>query len=383
MFEKILKQIRINFQSEDFIPLHAPVFVGNEKKYLSECIDTTFVSYTGAFVGKFEEMVKTYTGSKYAVAMVNGTSALHLALHICGVERGNEVLTQALTFVATVNAITYTGAKPVFIDSEKTSLGMDPDKLEEFLHQETTMKDDGFCYNKTTGSRITACVPVHVFGHAFMVDKIKSICDRFNLILVEDAAESIGSYYKNQHTGTFGKAAILSFNGNKTITTGGGGMLLTNDADLAQKAKHLSTTAKIPHAYEFYHDQTAFNYRMPNVNAAIGCAQMECLNHFLLNKRELAHLYEAFFTETNIEFIKEPEQTKSNYWLNAIILKDRIERDEFLKYAIDNQVMCRPVWTLMNRLPMYERCQSTDLETASWLEDRVVNLPSSVRLFSR
>jgi len=380
MYSKIAAYIRELFQSAESIPLHAPKFIGNEKKYLNECIDSTFVSYVGAFVSKFEGLIKEFTGAKYAIATVNGTLALHAALQVCEVKAGDEVLTQVLTFVATVNAISYTGAKPVFIDSEKISLGMDPVKLEEFLHNETIIKDDGYCYNKVTGCKIAACVPVHIFGHALQIDKIKTICDQYNIVLIEDAAESLGSFYKNQHTGTFGKAAILSFNGNKTITTGGGGMVITNDEILAQKIKHITTTAKLPHAYEFYHDQIGYNYRMPNVNAAIGCAQMECLDLFLQNKRELAESYKMFFYNNNIDFVKEPENTRSNYWLNAIILNNRNERDGFLKYSNENQIMCRPVWVLMNKLQMYKNCQATNLETALWLEDRVVNLPSSVRL---
>jgi len=364
----------------DLVPLHAPVFTGNEKKYLNECIDTTFVSYVGRFVTLFEEKIAAYTGAKYAVAVVNGTCALEIALKLCGVKSGDEVLTQALTFVATSNAIAYCGGNIVFIDSEKQNLGMCPEKLEEFLTENTEIRADGYCYNKNTNNKVSACVPVHIFGHPCLIDKINEICSKHNIVVVEDAAESIGSTYFGKHTGTFGKTAVLSFNGNKTITTGGGGMIITDDEQLAKKAKYITTTAKVPHPYEFFHDELGYNYRMTNVNAAIGCAQMEKLDEYIANKRETAALYKEFFAKHKIEFFSEKENCFSNYWLNVIILKDREQREDFLKYTNENGVMTRPAWTLMNKLPMYKNCLHTNLDNAQWLEDRIVNIPSSVRL---
>ncbi|MCX6113443.1 MAG: LegC family aminotransferase, partial [Proteobacteria bacterium] len=289
-------------------------------------------------------------------------------------------LTQALTFVATVNAISHTGARSVFIDSELKTLGMCPEKLEEFLRNNCIIKDDGYTYNKKTNKRISACVPMHVFGHPVRIDEIIRICDKYNITVIEDAAESLGSYYRSKHTGLFGKMGILSFNGNKTITTGGGGMVITDDEFIAKRAMHITKTAKTPHPWEFIHDEVGYNYRLSNLNAAVGCAQMECFPEFLKNKRELAGIYKEFFSGINIEIISEPKDSKSNYWLNAIILKNREERDTFLKETNDNGVMTRPVWRLMNKLPMYKGCESTNLDIAQWLEDRVVNIPSSVRL---
>jgi len=380
MFELIIKFIRNIYNTDGYIPLHEPRFIGNEKQYLKECIDSTYVSYLGGFVERFENMVKEFTGAQHAIATANGTLALHAALKLTGVEPGDEVLTQALTFVATVNAISHCGAQPVFIDSEKENLGMSTEKLEEFLENEAVMKNDGYCYNKKTNRKILACVPMHVFGHPVKIDRILDVCERYNIALVEDSAESLGSFYKNKHTGTFGKIGILSFNGNKIITTGGGGMIITDDEVFAKQAKHILTTAKVPHKWEFIHDEVGYNYRMPNVNAAIGCAQMENLLVFLKSKREIALEYKNFFEEMGMEFFSEKDGCRSNYWLNAVVLKDRAQRDEFLEYCHNNGVMSRPVWTLMNKLLMYQHCQHTNLENAQWLEDRVVNIPSSVRL---
>lgn len=377
MFSEIVDFIRELYQQpEGIVPLHAPVFRGNEKKYLNECIDSTFVSYIGKFVTQFEELTIEYTGSKYAIAISNGTSALQIALLAVGVERGNEVITQPLTFVATANAISHCGATPVFVDVDKSTLGMSPEKLENILSEIAEIKSDG-CYNKYTHNKISACLPVHVFGHPCKIDEIVEICNRYNIVVIEDAAESLGSFYKGKHTGIFGKVGILSYNGNKTITTGGGGMILTNDKKLAEFVKHITTTAKVPYPWEFVHDQIAFNYRMPNVNAAIGVAQMESLDNFLTSKRKTAELYATFFKDKEIRFVKEPANVKSNYWLNAVILNNREERDNFLSFTNDNKIMTRPVWRLMNKLEMYKGCQSGDLSNAEWLEDRIVNLPSS------
>jgi perosamine synthetase len=379
LFIDIITTIRRIFHTDEFIPLHVPVFSGNEKKYLADCIDSGYVSSVGQYVNKFEEIFRNYVGGRFAVAAVNGTAALQVALRLTGVDRDEEVLTQALSFVGTANAIAYCGAKPVFLDVEKATLGMDPDKLAEFLRDAASMADDGRCYNKITGKRIAACVPVHIFGHPCRVDRIKELCDGYGIPVIEDAAESIGSLYKGKHTGRFGKIGIFSFNGNKTITTGGGGMLVTDDERLAHKAKHITTTAKVPHAWEYVHDEIGFNYRMPNINAALGCAQMESLDSYLEDKRELAMRYKEYFENTPFSFVTEPADCRSNYWLNAIILKDRGQRDAFLKYSNDNGVMTRPCWRLLNTLAMYKECETYRLETAQWLEDRIVNIPSSVR----
>ena len=378
MYKEVIDFIRKLYNTEDFIPLHTPVFMGNEKKYLNECIDSTFVSYVGKFVTRFEEMTAAFTGSKYAIAMSNGTSALQIALLAAGVESGDEIITQPLTFVATANAISHCGATPVFVDVDRATLGMSPEKLEVFLTEIAEIKPNG-CYNKFTHNKISACLPVHIFGHPCKIDEIVEICNKYNIAIVEDSAESLGSYYKGKHTGTFGKLGILSYNGNKTVTTGGGGMILTNDKEIAEFAKHIITTAKVPHPWEFIHDKVAYNYRMPNVNAAIGVAQMESLEFFLSSKRKTAKLYADFFKDKEIRLFTEPANTKSNYWLNVVILKSRDERDKFLKFTNENKVMTRPVWRLMNKLEMFKDCQTGDLSNAEWLADRVVNIPSSYR----
>ncbi len=379
-YKKIVQFIRQTFkQPEGFIPLHAPVFIGNEKKYLEECIDSTFVSSVGKFVDRFEEDIASFTSANKAVACVNGTNALHIALLLAGVKQNDEVVTQPLTFIATVNAISYCGAHPVFVDIDKDTLGLSPKALEIFLCNNTEQKADG-CYNKTTKRKIAAVVPMHTFGHPCRIDEIAKICNQYRIELIEDAAESLGSYYKGQHTGTFGKIGVLSFNGNKVITTGGGGMLLFNNIELANKAKHLTTQAKVPHPWEFVHDEIGYNYRMPNINAALGCAQLENLDKFIKAKRELARKYNLFFNELGVDFVLENKDSKSNYWLNAIILKDREERDAFLEYTNSKGIMTRPAWKLMNRLPMFQNAQCGDLSNAEWIADRLVNISSSVLL---
>lgn len=383
-FSAVIEFIRDTFRtSEAFIPLHEPRFAGNEKKYLEECIDSTFVSSVGKFVDRFEEMVTDFTGTSKAVVCVNGTNALHLALQLSNVKPDDEVITQPLTFIATANAISYCGASPVFVDVDRDTLGLSPRKLEEWLEENVEMKDgkvdnEAQAYNKLTGRRIAACVPMHTFGHPCRIDAIIEICNRYNIKVVEDAAESLGSYYKNQHTGTFAEIGVLSFNGNKTITTGGGGMLLFKDKILGEHAKHLTTQAKMPHKWEFRHDNIGYNYRMPNINAAIGCAQMEQLPNFLQAKRKLANAYDSFFSEKDLSFVKEPSNSYSNYWLNAILLNSREERELFLKQTNESGIMTRPVWELMNSLPMFRDCQKGDLSNAEWLADRLVNIPSSV-----
>ena len=380
MFEKIVSFIKSLYPTENPVPLHEPRFSGNEKKYLIDCIDTTYVSYVGQYVTRFEDEIRQLTGAKFAVAVSSGTAALHVALLLAEVTPGDEVITQPLTFVATANAISYCGAQPVFVDVERATMGLDPEKLNDFLINNATLKSDGRCYNKTTGRKIAACVPMHTLGHPVRIDQIMEICQKYHIPVVEDAAEALGSFYKGQHAGTFGDIGILSFNGNKPVTTGGGGMIITNDETLAAKAKHLTTTAKKPHPWEFFHDDVGYNYRMPNINAAVGCAQMECFAGVLENKRATAQIYNRFFQDAGIAFITEPAHACSNYWLNAIVLKDRQEREQFLAYSRGKGIQTRPVWKLMPDLSMYRHCQCTPLETAQWLEDRLVNIPSSVRI---
>jgi aminotransferase in exopolysaccharide biosynthesis len=377
-FPNIVSKIR-ELYGEGFIPLHAPYFGGNEKKYLNDCIDSTFVSSVGQYVNLFEQKLAEFTGAKYAVATVNGTSALHISLILAGVEASDEVLTQALTFVATANAISYIGASPIFIDVDRDTMGLSPEKLEKFLEKETFMNADGFCCNKSTGKRIKACVPMHTFGIPLRIEEIVQICKQHNIIVVEDTAESLGSYVNNIHTGNFGQLAAFSFNGNKTITCGGGGAIITNDETLAKRAKHLTTTAKSPHPFEFFHDEIGFNYRMPNLNAAVACAQLEQLDLFLENKRITAEKYSTFFKEIGVDFVNEITNTKANYWLNAIVLKNKEERDSFISYTNEHEIMTRPIWTLMNRLPAFKHAQTDDLINSYWLEERVVNIPSSYR----
>ena len=379
MFENVINFIQETYQTKDFIPLHEPKFIGNEKKYLTECIDSTFVSSVGKFVDEFEEKIASYTGAKYAIATSNGTSALHISLILANVEQDDEVLTQPLTFVATCNAISYCGAKPLFIDVDKETMGLSPIALKEFLDNNTTVKNQQ-CINNKSGKVIKVCVPMHTFGHPCKIDEIKDICDQYHIDLIEDAAESLGSFYKNKHTGTFGKMGVMSFNGNKIITAGGGGCIITDDEDLAKKAKHLTTTAKVPHKWEYAHDMVGYNYRMPNLNAALLVAQLENLDNFIDKKRKLADMYGEFFKGIDCRFVKEPAESSSNYWLNAIIFNNKRQRDIFLNESNTQGVMTRPIWTLMNELPMFKDAQCGDLTNSEWLEDRVVNIPSSVIL---
>ena len=379
LFPRIIDFIKSLYPGESPVPLHAPRFIGNEKEYVADALDSTFVSSVGRYVDRFEEMICEITGAGFAVATVNGTCALHVALKLAGVQPGDEVITQPLSFVATANAISYCGAKPIFLDVSRKTLGLDPTALKEFLKSNTQTKNQS-CYNSTTGKRIAACVPMHTFGHPCQIDSIAEICEHYNIALIEDAAESIGSTYNGRHTGTFGLFGVYSFNGNKTVTCGGGGAIVTNDEALAQKAKHITTTAKVRHPYEYVHDMTGYNYRLPNINAALACAQLEQLNTFVENKRELAKLYQDFFASLNIPFIKEPMNARSNYWLNTIVLQDKESRGSFLKVSNGAGVMTRPTWRLLNRLEMFTHCQCGDLSTAEWLEDRAVNIPSSVRL---
>lgn len=379
-YSKIVDFIHDLYGTKDFVPLSVPKFIGNEKKYLEECIDTTFVSSVGKFVDRFEDEMAKYTGAKKAVVCVSGTNALHMSFMLVGVERDDEVLTQALTFIATCNALSYIGAHPVFLDVDRTTMGLSPDAVKTWLVKNAEIRN-GQCYNKRTGRRVKACVPMHTFGHPVRIDELVNICAEWNIELVEDAAESIGSLYNGKHTGTFGRVGAISFNGNKTITTGGGGMMLFQDEELGKYAKHLTTQAKVPHRWEFRHDHIGYNYRMPNINAALGCAQLENLDKFIENKRRTAEEYKSFFSHIpNIEFFSEPEHSYSNYWLNAILLPNKDDQQAFLQYTNDNGIMTRPIWELMNRLPMFEHCETDDLTNTCMFADRVVNIPSSVRI---
>lgn len=380
MFEEFIRFAKNLYHDKSTIPLHEPCFRGNEKKYLTDTIESTFVSTIGKYVEQFEALVSSYTGSQYAVATVNGTSALHAALLVAGVKRDDEVITQPLTFVATCNAITYCGASPVFIDIDKDTLGLSPDKLQIWL-DENTVQDNSVCRNKISGNTIRACVPMHTFGHPSRIDRIVEICSAHNIAVIEDAAESIGSLYKNQHTGTFGSMGVFSFNGNKIITTGGGGMIITNDKDMAKSLKHLTTTAKAEHRWLYFHDEIGYNYRLPNLNAALGCAQMEILPVILKSKRKIAELYQDFFASQPARFLAEPPHCHSNYWLNCIILDDIEQRDEFLTITNHHGVITRPAWQLMHTLPMYKNCVTGDLKNATRLTDRIVNIPSSTTTF--
>ena len=375
--KELVSFVRDQYGTKDFIPLHAPHFEGKEKEYLLDTIDSTFVSTVGAYVTQFEEKVVQYTGSKYAVATVNGTSALHVGLLVAGVQRDDEVITQSLTFVATCNAIRYCGAEPVFVDVERETLGMSPDSILDFLDRFAEMRD-GLCWNKQTNRVIRACVPMHNFGHPVRIHDIQKICQNYNIQLVEDAAESLGSFYEKIHTGRFGSLAAISFNGNKIITTGGGGMIITDDEVIYKRVKHITTTAKVDHPWLYMHDDLGFNYRLPNLNAALGCAQMDLLSNYLERKRALAERYANWFSDKGYKFILEPENTKANYWINAFLVNGREERDEILKYTNNNKVMTRPAWTPMHTLKMFKDNLRVDLTNTEWLESRLVNIPSSV-----
>lgn len=379
MYNQFVEFAQEIFSTKEFIPLHEPRFFGNEKKYLEDCIDSTFVSSVGKYVDRFELDLAQYTGAKRAVAVVNGTSALHTALVISGVCNGDEVITQPLTFVATCNAISFTGAKPIFVDVSSETMGMSPDSLLDFLENHTEQKN-GKCLNKLTGNVVSACVPMHSFGFPCEIEKIVEICRERNIKVIEDAAESLGSYTNDVHTGLQGDVGVLSFNGNKTITSGGGGAMICNSDELADRAKHLTTTAKVSHKWKFEHDQIGFNYRMPNINAALACAQLESLPKLLKSKRTLGELYKSFFKEyDDISFIAEREGTKANYWLNVILLKNKKARDNFLNHTNEAGVMTRPSWELMSDLKIYSDCFSLATPMAKKLSQRLVNIPSSAR----
>jgi aminotransferase in exopolysaccharide biosynthesis len=377
MFDRFVHLVREIYQTDGFIPLHEPRFVGNEKQYLLDVIDSTFVSSVGPYVNEFERKIAEYCGVKHAVATVNGTAALHIALLLAGVKPGEEVITQAVTFVATCNAINYCGASPVFVDVDADTMGLSPRAVAEFLEQYGEHRDDGV-YNKVSGNRIAACVPMHVFGHPCDMQGLTRVCADYGIPLVEDAAEALGSYVEGRHCGGFGVFGVLSFNGNKIITTGGGGMILTDDEVLAKQAKHLTTTSKLPHAWKFEHDQVGYNYRLPNLNAALGLAQLEQLPNFVERKRQLASLYRDWAQTNGEQVVVEPQGTQANYWLNALLLDDLAQRDAFLEYSNAQGVMTRPLWALMPDLPMYRHCQTDGLSRSRWLAERLVNVPSGV-----
>ena len=377
MFDDFVSFVQDMYETSEFIPLHAPKFNGNEKKYVLEAIDSTFVSSVGSFVDEFEKKMAEYTGVKYAVAMVNGTSALHISLLLSGVQKNTEVITQSLTFVATCNAIKYCGANPVFIDVNKETLGLSPDSLKLFLEEFCENREDGYCWNKLTNKKISACLPMHTFGFPVQLNEIKKICDLYNIELVEDMAESLGSFYNGEHTGGIGKLSALSFNGNKVITSGGGGMILTDDEALAIRAKHLSTTSKTEHQWFFSHDEIAYNYRMPNLNAALGFAQLEALSGKLKSKRSIAKKYQTWGSDNGLKFMTEPVNTKSNYWLNSAITENQEQRDLMLKVTNENKVMTRPSWTPMHQLKMNCNYYKDQMINTNWLYERLVNVPSS------
>lgn len=377
-FDDIIKFIReVYHRPEGTIPLHAPVFPGNEKLYLNQCIDSTYVSYVGEFVTKFEEEIARYTGTRYAVATVSGTTALQVSLLVAGLKNEDEVITTPLTFAATSNAIVHAGGKPVFVDCEELTLGLDPSKLEEFLILNCELQGNR-CINKKSKKRIAICVPVHVFGHPCQIEKIVDICNAWGITVIEDAAESLGSFVGKRHTGTFGKAAILSFNGNKIVTTGGGGMIITDDEEYATRVKYITTTAKKPHPYEIFHTEPGFNFRLPNVNAAIGVAQMQNLQFFLRKKRELAFAYKDLFEYLMIPIFHEKTGSTTNFWLNSIFMPDRKIRNSFLEYTISKGIMTRPAWVIMNKLPMFKTLEH--FPVAEKVENTLVNIPSSVVL---
>ncbi len=378
-FSRFVSLVREIFSTDEFIPLHAPQFKGREKEMVLQTLESTFVSSVGEFVDEFETRLADYTGAKFAIATSSGTAALHVALHLADVQRGDEVITAPLTFVATCNAIRYCGAEPVFVDVEWQTLGLCPESLASFLETHAEVRDDGLCWNRISGRIIRACVPVHNLGHPVRIHEIAAICAKYNIRLVEDAAESLGSLTSGVHTGRTGCIGTLSFNGNKIITTGGGGALITDDEVLADKAKHLTTTAKQSHPWLFLHDEVGFNYRIPNINAALGCGQLEQLHEYVDSKRTLALRYQEWIDPLeDVAFFSEPIGTRSNYWLNALLLENREVRDDFLQYTNDAGVMTRPMWTPMHTLPMYQNCQRDDLTTAQAIEARLVNVPSSV-----
>lgn len=371
--------IRSIYNTKDSIHLHEPKFVGNERKYLLDAMDSTLVSQIGPYVDRFENDMSLFTGTKKTVAVTNGTCALQVALRLAGVQNNDEVLTQALTFVATANSISYLGANPVFIDVDLDTMGLSPKSLEEFLNQNAELRDDG-SYNKKTGKRFSACLPMHTFGFMCRIDEIVEICDKWNIPVIEDAAEALGSQYKGQSCGSFGLLSAFSLNGNKIITSGGGGAITTNNIDIGNQAKHLTTTAKIPHQWEYTHDKVGYNFRMPNLNAALACAQLEQLEIMKQSKNNIYNQYKSFLKDKGLKLVDIPENTDWNYWLMSILLDDKNDRDIFLEETNNKGINTRPIWTLMYHLSMYQNSQRDSQENAEYLEQRIVNLPSSAIL---
>ena len=377
MYKETIQFIQNKFKSEDYIPLHIPLFKGNEKKYVNECIDSTYVSSVGPFVDKFEDLMNQITKTNKTTAVVNGTAALQVGLRLVGVKENDEVITQALTFVATANAIAYNNAYPIFLDVDLDTMGLSPLAVNDFLEEFGELREDG-CYNKSTGRKISACLPMHTFGFPVHLDELIKVCKSWRIPIVEDAAESLGSEYKGKPTGSFGEVGAFSFNGNKIVTSGGGGAITTKNTVLGERAKFLTTTAKQPHPFEYMHNELGYNFRMPNLNAALACAQLEQLELYLDNKRNLALSYKKFFSNKGIKFRTETKNTKANYWLMCVELENSKERDLFLEFTNSNNVMTRPIWKAMDSLPMYKNCQKDELLNTRFLEQRIVNIPSSV-----
>ena len=378
--EDITEFIRDYYNTKDFIPLHSPNFIGNEKRYVCETIESTFVSSAGSFVTRFEDKLKKFTKAPAISATVNGSSALYVSLYMSGVKQNDLVITQAMTFVATCNAILQLGASPVFVDIDDESLGLSPSALDAYLSEFAYLDDAGVCRDASSNRVIKAVLPMHTFGHPVKLDELITVCGKWNLLLIEDAAESLGSLYKGQHTGTFGFLSALSFNGNKTITTGGGGAVIASSESLGEKVKHLTLNAKVPHNYEYYHDELGFNFRMPNINAALGCGQLEYLDKIILEKRNLARLYKEFFKSSELSFITEPDYATSNYWLNAVVAPSKEARDAYINALSDKGIMTRPVWRLMNTLPMFSNCLKGDLTRSEYLQNKIINIPSTPNL---
>ncbi|MGG1518933.1 LegC family aminotransferase [Paenibacillus oryzisoli] len=378
IWSEIASQIKELYIPRDIVPLHTPTFIGNEEQYVVDCIRTGWVSSVGKYVDVFEKKLAEFTGVKRAVAVVNGTAALHMALKVAGVQENDEILIPSLTFVATANAVRYCQAVPHFIDVSDKTLGIDAEKLEAYL-QEITMTRDNVCVNKHTGRVIRAVIPMHTFGHPVEIEKLINTCEKYRLLMIEDAAESLGSYYQGTHTGNFGKVAAISFNGNKIITTGGGGAILTNDEELANYAKHLTTTAKLPHRWQYNHDEVGYNYRLPNLNAALGCAQLENLPVLLERKRELTNYYEQIFCDfQGVTLFKEPSYAKSNYWLQTLVIDDKkFEINETLEVLNNYGIMARPIWTPLHYLVPFRHFPKSDLTATEKLEKKVINIPSS------
>lgn len=378
-FEATIAFIKELYPGQETISLHEPRFTGNERRYVLDAIDSTFVSSVGIYVDRFEAMMRDITGAKHAIAVVNGTAALHIALKLAGVRQGDLVITQPLTFVATCNAIAYLGAEPLFVDVDPSRLGMSSSALEQLLREDIQLKGNQ-AFHIPSGRRVSACLPMHTFGFPAEIDKIVEYCSAFHIPVIEDAAESLGSLYKGRHTGTFGLLGTFSFNGNKTVTCGGGGVIVTHDEELGKWARHITTTAKVPHEWEYWHDEVGYNYRCPNLNAALACGQLEQLELFIANKRETADRYADFFRNTGFVMVREQGDSFANYWLNSILLADRDERDAFLEATNRAGVMTRPAWTLMHLLPMFVHSPRTSLSHSEWIADRIVNIPSSVRV---